>query len=493
MPRYLAIEWDSREARIAVAEGDPGRVRIERAVTVETAKMAQTIAGLGVGRAETLVAVGRASIELKLLSLPPAPDDELPDLTRFQAQSEFNTLGEDWPLDYLPIDSDPAQPRTVLAAAIAPQTVSQILDTCREAGLTAKRLVLRPCAAASLLQRHRAADTACVRLLVDVLTDEADLTVLVAETVIFMRTARLPVGHSPAERSAALVTEMRRTIGAAQNQLKGESVQEIVLCGVGEEYDALVEQIDAQLKLPTTRFNPFHTLDLDPSLRAQLPQHPGRFAPLLGMILDEADGVRHGFDFLSPRKRPAPPNRRKFYYQVGGIAAASIAALWLVIWALLSSRESANAELRTQFARDAARLKQFATVDEEIREIEGWLAGDVVWLDEFAELSNELPPAEEVMLTKVRVGVVARGASMQLDGLARSTTSISELDSRLRDKRHRVDGRGGTRDDRNASYPWQFTSTVHLENTGSMREVRRPGARGGRPGAPASASAPKGK
>jgi Tfp pilus assembly protein PilN len=431
------------------------------------------------------------------LSLPPAPDDELPDLTRFQAQSEFNTLGEDWPLDFLPLDSDPTQPRTVLAAAIAPQTVTQILDTCREAGLAAKRLVLRPCAAASLLQRYRAADTACVRLLVDVLADEADLTVLVAETVIFMRTARLPAGHSPAERSAALVTEMRRTIGAAQNQLKGEPVQEIVLCGVGDEYDSLADddltgQIDSQLKLPTTCFDPFHSLDVDPSLRMQLPSHPGRFAPLLGMILDEADGIRHGFDFLSPRKKPKPPNRRKFYLQVAGIAAAVIAALWLGIWGMLASRETANAELRTEFAADAARLKQFATVDEEIREIESWLAGDVVWLDEFAELASEMPPAEEVMLTKVRVDVNARGASMQLDGLARTTNSISDLESKLRDNRHRVDGRGGTLDNRNPRYPWQFTSTVQLENTASLRDVRRGGARGTRPGA-ANPSAPRGR
>src|SRR5688500_13583815 len=133
MPRYLAIEWDGREARIAMAEGRPGGVRIERAVTVEVGRMAQTLAALGAGKAETLVAAGRASIELKLLARPPAPDEELPDVTRFQAQREFNTLGDDWPLDYLPIDSDPTQPRTVLAAAIAPQTVTQILDTCREA------------------------------------------------------------------------------------------------------------------------------------------------------------------------------------------------------------------------------------------------------------------------------------------------------------------------------------------------------------------------
>ena len=93
-------------------------------------------------RLDALVAIGRTNIELRQLSVPPAPDDELPDMVRFQALREFNQMEEDWALDYVPIDEDPTQPRTVLAAAIAPEQIELVRKTCQAAGLRPRRLVL---------------------------------------------------------------------------------------------------------------------------------------------------------------------------------------------------------------------------------------------------------------------------------------------------------------------------------------------------------------
>ena len=97
------------------------------------------------------MAVGRGSIELRQLQLPPAPDEELPDMVRFQAAREFNELDENWLLDFVPIDQGAEGPRTVLAMAIAPAVIRQIEGVCEQAGLKMQRLLLRPCAAASLL------------------------------------------------------------------------------------------------------------------------------------------------------------------------------------------------------------------------------------------------------------------------------------------------------------------------------------------------------
>ncbi|MEX2559658.1 MAG: hypothetical protein WD403_07070, partial [Pirellulales bacterium] len=133
MPRLLALEWDSREVRFAVALAKAGQSVIEHAFAVplparlegqaslgdtRTAEsIGQALASLRLGRAETLVAVGRASIELKQLTLPPAPADELPDMVRFQAMREFTSLAEGWPLDFLPLGAGTDGPRQVLAAA----------------------------------------------------------------------------------------------------------------------------------------------------------------------------------------------------------------------------------------------------------------------------------------------------------------------------------------------------------------------------------------
>src|SRR5262249_47469866 len=173
----------------------------------------------GVARSEALVAVGRANIELRFLSTPPVPEEELPDVVRFQAVRQFTTLGDDWPLDFVPLAPNADGGMNVLAAAIAPDLLKQIQKDCATAGITIGQLVLRPFAAAALL-KGAAEDGKC-RMIVDLLRDEADLTVLIGSQVIFPRTVRLPTVAEGEVLARALVAEGRRTMIAAQNQLGG--------------------------------------------------------------------------------------------------------------------------------------------------------------------------------------------------------------------------------------------------------------------------------
>lgn len=206
--RLVALEWDSAEARVAI-----GRVRgrdlvLEHAFAVDLsareessgnlddaevgARLATALGPYRLGRQEALVAVGRTSIELRRLQLPPAPDEELPDMVRFQAMRQFSTIGEQWPIDFVPLARTEAN-IDVLAAAISPAIVESIQKACGAAELTPTHLVLRPFAAAALLEKSRATDDRC-RLLVDLLAAEADLSVLVDGVVAFVRTVRLPPG-----------------------------------------------------------------------------------------------------------------------------------------------------------------------------------------------------------------------------------------------------------------------------------------------------------
>ena len=177
MARFLALEWDSTQVRMAVAQARGDQVTIAHAFSVDlephesgetlaesniALRISEALAERGIGKVETLVAVGRAGIELKHLSLPPAPEDELPEMVRFQASRQFHRLDDDWALDYIPIGSLSLAPADssgmeveVIAAAISPELVGQITQTCEAAHLNPRRLVLRPCASASLLRRHQ--------------------------------------------------------------------------------------------------------------------------------------------------------------------------------------------------------------------------------------------------------------------------------------------------------------------------------------------------
>ena len=62
------------------------------ALAQRTAVLAEALQRRGLAKAEAIVLIGRAAVELKQLQLPPAPDDELPDMVRFLAQREFHAL-----------------------------------------------------------------------------------------------------------------------------------------------------------------------------------------------------------------------------------------------------------------------------------------------------------------------------------------------------------------------------------------------------------------
>src|SRR4051794_24597364 len=161
MSRFVGLEWDAKEARVVIGRKRTSGVAVDHALVVPlpqreegtTAEpdvgsvLARALADQGVARSEALVAVGRASIELRFLSTPPVPEDELPDVVRFQAMRQFTTLGDNWPLDFVPLGPNADGGMNVLAAAISPELLEQIRKDCSVAGITVSRLVLRPFAA----------------------------------------------------------------------------------------------------------------------------------------------------------------------------------------------------------------------------------------------------------------------------------------------------------------------------------------------------------
>jgi Tfp pilus assembly PilM family ATPase len=441
MSRLLALEWDNREVRVAIGAARGGELKVEDAFTIELAprgegadtpraageRIAAALAEKGVGKSVGLVAVGRGGIELKQLSLPPAPDDELPDLVRFQAMREFHSLGDEWPLDFIPLSTAPGASRRVLAAAISPELVGQVRQTCQLAKVSTERLVPRSCAAASLLARAHWTAGVKVKLLVDLLTEDADLTVLVDSDVVFLRTVRLsgdvltsPGGH------ASLLGEIRRTVAAARNQLGGLTVEAIYLCGQGAAYTTLAAQIESGTSIPTHLFDPFAGLKLSSSLKRALPANTGCFAPVLGMLVDEAQQKRHAIDFLHPRKRPPPPDRRRGLLWAAVAATVVFAAGYLWLQGALGDLDE-EIDLLALKAKNldkgVAKAKELELAE---REVAAWAAGDVNWLDELDELAADLPSGREVLLSRLTMGGMGGAGQIDMEGvLARAATAAA--------------------------------------------------------------------
>jgi len=478
MARLLAIEWNETEARLVVGGGRAGQMAFEQAFTVSLQspnpaddatqvdageRIAAALAARGIGRLPTLVALGRGNIELRQLSMPPAPDDELPDLVRFQALREFAAMQEDWPLDFIPLESDPQQPRTVLAAAVAPEQIDDIDSTCHTVGVKPQRILLRPCSAASLFTRAHPGAPNQIRLLIDLLGNEADLTVLDDQTVVFLRSARLPGNPlESADAAEVLQSEVRRTIAAAQNLLAGRRVESLLLFGTSLKHNALRDTLHKQFKLPVTVFDPFENLTLKGELQSNVPDDGDRFAPLLGALLDEVQRTPPAIDFLNP-KRPAEQNAQKNAIAAGGLAVAVIllGALLFNFWQK-SSLQADIRRLNNELTKLNRQLDKVEKVEGEAGNVEAWVKEDIRWLDELKWLAEKSPPSQDLVLTQMTASPDLRGGAISVTGFARDLDAIAAMEQDLRDDRHDVKGGNTSEDDSLKDYAYRFDSAVYV-------------------------------
>ena len=262
-------------------------------------RIAAELDARGLGRAEAVVAVGRNSIELRQLQLPPAPDEDLPDLVRFQATREFNELDDKWLLDFVPIDGSADSPRTVLATAIAPAVLAQIEAVCEHAGLKMRRLLLRPCEAALLLDGEKSIPRGQAVLLVNPLGVEADLTAVVDGTAVFLRTTRISSDPPPLQ---ALLAEIRLTMAAASNQLGGRKIESIVLCGEQQPDLDLAHAIETELGDSRRTFRSLRRREARPRAGRIAAGTPGPVRAAGGHVAGRAEAVE-----ACGRFPPSPP------------------------------------------------------------------------------------------------------------------------------------------------------------------------------------------
>lgn len=473
MANVLAIDWDSSDIRCVLASTAGKKFKILLATSVPLVNVAETAeqqapdvggslrAVLGnqkIGRATTVVGVDRASLEMLYFTVPPASDAELAVLVQNLVMRESPNLVEDGQLDFIPLSDDPAEPRAVMAAALSRTRCREIQDICAAAGLKATRIVLRPFAAASyFLAAVPAAEQAC--LLVNVLAEEVDMTVLVDGRPLLLRTVRAPAGVAEEEVAQRLKAEISRTLVVAQQGPAGKTIERIYLFGGPGEHQTLADTVNAELEIPLTVLDPFESVD-DSSI--EVPGNAGRFAALLGMVQDEAHGA-HALDFLHPRRPPVPPNRRRMALIVGGLLALLAMVGGSLYWDAITSLQDANRELTQQRKELDATLKHSRRQAQLFASVRDWKAADVVWLDELRDLSLRLPPSRDLLVQRMTIsGGRSGGGVIEMQGIARNAAVIAELDRTLHDEYHTVSSKRVSDSPQGNGYSWIFERTISV-------------------------------
>lgn len=472
MPRILALEWDRTEVRLVLAAtARGGRLRVLGAVQAPLppsaseeplpaeelgAAIRTVVRAHKLAAGKVLVGVSRSSVELRELSLPPAPDDELPELVRHQSVRELGNMAEGTRLDFVVRGENSGQPRPVMVAALPGERYERIAAVCQAAGLKPQRLLLRPYAAAGLLARRESSDQAV--LLVEPTGDELSLTAMAQGQVVYSRTVRLAEADSPDAERAALVAEIHRTAMAVRNLPAGGPLQAIFIVG-DQRQDALSGEVESQLDIATRPFDPFESLPV----AGELPTQRGRFAALLGGLADEAENRRPAIDFVNPRKQRRPVSRARLVLVGGIVAAVAASAAGYFAWDRFARIDDQIAQLVEESRELDQVVKRAAAQQEAAQAIEEWLASDVTWLDELREFSQRFPkPRDAVLLRLTLASRPSGGGTMDFEGLVRAPSIVERMETRLRDPFHLVSTKRVQESIQGQSYTWRFDSSVTL-------------------------------
>ena len=85
--------------------------------------------------------------------------------------------------------------------------------------------------------------------------------------------------------------------------------------------------------------------------------------------------------------------------------------------------------------------------------IDAFAAGDVNWLDQLHELSQEFPSAADAVVDSATFSTLTEGGGqIFLEGYVRDPAVIEQMESRLRDAQHQVTGSGTQFDERQPEY-----------------------------------------
>ena len=436
--RFPAVEGEEEPA----APGDVLRGELQR---------------LGIRRADLVVALGRASVDVIPLQLPPAGDDELPTLVANQATRDAGEIAESGVVDYVVLPAQEGEPRTGFAFAVDQATLEQVRAEAAKASLKPVAIVYRPLASVTLLRRV-VPQSRRTMILVTLHDREADISIVRDGGLLYTRTARMSETRNVGDIAAQLAMEIRRSLAAASLVPDAED-QHLYVFGALQETEQLVTDLAEELSLPASLLDPLRAERVD----GPTPDAVGRLAPLLGIVNDHY-AQSHATDFLHPKEPPPPPNYVRRALSYAGVVLILVLVGAYFLWQTRAKEASEIASLRKTLDSTTARLNKVKQKQAVVDAVWQWETDNVNWLDELYDLARRLPDGRDAMIRRLSVSAGRDGRNViDMSVHVRDPDVVTRLGDSLRDKFHDVRSRGVSEQPASTDYPWQFDTTIKLQ------------------------------
>ncbi|MCH5375099.1 MAG: hypothetical protein JJ992_14080, partial [Planctomycetes bacterium] len=233
----------------------------------------------------------------------------------------------------------------------------------------------------------------------------------------------------------------------------------VYLIGGKRDHESLVELIDQQESLSARVLDPFALTGV---AETRVPPEQGRFAPLLGMLLDEVVDS-HPIDFLHPRRPARPVGRWRVAAGVAGLVAIVGLALTVYVWGQLSTIQDKNQALKLRLRELNETARKAVAQKERIEAIAAWKNREVNWLDELRDLSIRFPgPRDAVVLRMTMRPMQNRGGMIDMQGLVRDPNIVVNMEQQIRDPFRDVRSRRIQQRSLADDYTWLFETSISI-------------------------------
>lgn len=460
-------------------------------------QLARKLTEVGGAGARAIIAIGRADVDIRRFTLPPASDSELAELVAIQVQSDMGGSGDQGVVDFVLQPATSNGERPVEAVVATEKTLESYQAFSRKAGIKLQRLVLRPYALASLLDYFPDRDLSddqksTIALLVDQIATEADLLAIDRDQVVFWRTVQLDGEPNDLAAIEGLVSEIARTLAISPTHLPtGRAIERIQLLGceqkharlfakLAEQTDLRVEILDPALipevqGLPDTRALSADSGSEQPDMEAG--DLNAWVAPLIAMLLAEANAAAPAIDLLNPRK-PLPPRNNKrvaMLAALAGLILFTLAGTWLQ--EMHAQWDQSNEALMSKLKELNTQGKKLGPQVALVRSIATWDSAGIIWLDELRDLSQKFPSAEEVTVRGMTISSLRGGSAMiRVTCQVRDPAVIVKMDHDLRDQYRNATSTNFREQGTSGEHPWRFETviTTRRRSSNDYREMLTP-------------------
>ncbi|HDY65573.1 MAG TPA: hypothetical protein ENH84_05005 [Phycisphaerae bacterium] len=420
--RFLAVDFDTRQLRIAQVDRLGSRPRLRKFHTEDISEtldlqdpsqigefFSATLKRQRIARSAMIMNVPRGQAVLKPLHLPPGTDrDEIAGMVRFQVQGELPFPAEEGILDFTVEGESSGQEESdgldVLAAAIRQPVLDFYKRLAEAAGLKLYRLGLRPYANARCIEACSACSEGRITAVVHITADETEIDVMEGNRLVFSRSAVVKVpppdlltDEERKENIDTVTAEVVRTMQGFLAIRHGSSIDLILVAGGTGIERGVAEMLGQLQQLRCELFNPAESLGLKDV------EDASGYLSVIGLAFGSRGAEKAPFDFLHP-KRPAvkrdPRQQRKI-----AIALGALIALFVMVggsWSYLGAKAGTLKALQRTKREEEKKETSLRGLIRRVSTIDDWVEGGVGWLDHWLILSSVLPDARDVYIDDLR-------------------------------------------------------------------------------------------